>query len=214
MHLIHQRISAMALKVYLCIVSVAEKLSLRRTAGSVQPTYYVGGRLMSKHPNTQKYPKCNRWTPHHPRLKHGCSKRSSHPNVQLQSMVSDGILAQNGLSSQSGTTAETLDFGQVEQLMVGSLSTSCLEAAREPCGMIPDLEAALSYARTYLAQRGVPKQDIQHVLSLARPAEFTNYRELRQHLKALSYVYAYSGGSMPMLLAVKPGSNSGERAVY
>ena len=151
---------------------------------------------------------------HRHRLKYGHSKPSSHLNEQLKSTGSDGTSEHNELSFPCCTTGFIPESGQRVQWTGEPLSISCQEALLGQRGMILDMEVKLLFARTFLARRGVPKQDIPRLLYLAHLSECNSYKELRQRLKSLSFLYAYSAGSMQTLLDVKHGSNSGSRAVY
>ena len=118
------------------------------------------------------------------------------------------------LLSQYFMTVNQQEYGRLGQLMAEAQSTSCHSEVLDQCGTIPDEAARLLYARTFLAQRGVPKQDMERLLSLAPLSECSTYKHLRQLLKTMSFYYMYSGGSTPIKLDVMRGSNSGLRAVY
>ena len=112
------------------------------------------------------------------------------------------------------TTVNQPEYGLQEHSTDGHQSTLCRSAVLDQCGTIPDEAARLLYARTFLAQRGVPKQDMDRLLSLVPLSECSTYKHLRALLKSVSYFYMYSGGSTPIKLDVMRGSNSGLRAVY
>lgn len=147
-------------------------------------------------------------------LSYGHSKPSFHRSEPLLNTDLAMMEKQIALLSRYCMTVNQPEYGLQEHSTDGHLSTSCPSAVLAQCGTIPDEAARLLYARTFLAQRGVPKQDMERLLSLAPLSECSTYKHLRQLLKTVSFYYMYSGGSTPIRLDVMRGSNFGVRAVY
>ena len=211
--MMYQRIVAMVRKVSACIASAVGLTSLSRMVGSVQQTSYFTGNRMKQLEEARIRQQSAWQTPQAP-LSYGHSKPSFHQSEPLLNMDLAMMEKQIALLSQYCMTVNQPEYGLQEHLTGGRQSTSCHSAVLDQCGTIPDEAARLLYAKTFLAQRGVPKQDMERLLSLAPLSECTTYKHLRQRLKTVSFFYMYSGGSTPIRLDAMRGSNLGLRAVY
>ena len=213
MEQMYQRIVAMVRRASACIASVVGATSSSRTADSVPQTYFDTDRLMKQLYNQPTQTPLDQVIGLTPQV-HGYSSRLSLQNEQPASTGSDTALELIESWYQSCTTVLQPEYGLQEHSTDALQSTSCHSEVLDQCGTIPDEAARLLYARTFLAQRGVPKQDMERLLSLALLSECNTYKHLRQRLKSVSYFYVYSGGLTPIRLDVMRGSNSGLRAVY